>query len=71
MKGDLGLVPEYRMKNNPYMEDPGFDYDPPDERAAGRPHELGWWETLMNEYENDATLNDMKPGRIIYEDETE
>jgi len=37
----------------------------------GRPHELGWLETVWESYERGigANFSDMEPGRIIFEDE--
>jgi hypothetical protein len=42
-------------------------YKVPEERSAGRPHEMGWFERL-NEPEGDKVrLGQVPPGRIINE----
>jgi len=45
------------------------NYRVPDERRAGRPHRLGWFEKL-NEVKGEALqLGKVPPGIIIMEDE--
>lgn len=43
-------------------------YKPPDVRAMGRPHELGWLEKLDKPEEDWVRLGEVPAGRIIAED---
>jgi len=43
-------------------------YQPPVERAMGRPHELGWLEKLETPEEDWVRLGQVPTGRIITED---
>mmetsp|Transcript_17134 Transcript_17134/g.39704 ORF Transcript_17134/g.39704 Transcript_17134/m.39704 type:complete len:517 (-) Transcript_17134:57-1607(-) len=43
-------------------------YEPPAVRAAGRPHELGWYEELTKDADETFSLDKMPAGRIIRED---
>jgi len=45
-----------------------YEYETPEERAAGRPHNLGWLDLLTAESDKDPSFQEMKPGRIIFED---
>jgi hypothetical protein len=40
-------------------------YKVPEERAIGRPHELGWLDLLNAENKEKVLLGQMAPGRII------
>ena len=62
--------PKNNVQNSsPFVEYTG-DYQVPQERAMGRPHELGWLELLdENKSSGDGVLDAMTPGRIIFEDE--
>lgn len=56
------------LRTNP-VEEVGDFYTVPKERAAGRPHNLGWLD-LLNDSENSGTdlrLGKVPPGRIIME----
>lgn len=44
-------------------------YTVPDERAAGRPHALGWFDTLNKREGEKKILGQVPPGRIIPDDE--
>jgi len=44
-------------------------YNVPKERAAGRPHNLGWLQLLDDEKDDKMRLGKMPPGRIIPDDE--
>lgn len=41
----------------------------PEERAAGRPHELGWLDLLEEEKKENMRLGQVPAGRIIPNDE--
>jgi hypothetical protein len=43
-------------------------YKVPEERAAGRPHESGWFELLNEPKKEKVRLGQVPPGRIIFED---
>ena len=56
------------LRTNP-VEEVGDFYTVPKERAAGRPHNLGWLD-ILNDKENDGVdlrLGKVPPGRIIME----
>jgi hypothetical protein len=40
-------------------------YKVPEERAIGRPHELGWIDLLNDENKEKVRLGQVPPGRII------
>lgn len=48
-------------------DDPGL-YNPPKQRAAGRPHETGWLEKLQGLDTESDKFGFVAPGKIIYED---
>ena len=65
LKNNAGSAP---LRTNP-VEEVGDFYTVPKERAAGRPHNLGWLD-LLNDNDNDGTdlrLGKVPPGRIIME----
>ncbi len=43
-------------------------YNVPDERKAGRPHEMGWFERLNKPKDEKMRLGQVPPGRIIPEE---
>lgn len=43
-------------------------YRVPEERSAGRPHDLGWFEILNKPNAERVRLGEVPPGKIITED---
>jgi hypothetical protein len=65
LKNSAGSTP---LRSNP-VEEVGDFYTVPKERAAGRPHNLGWLD-ILNDNDNGVTdlrLGKVPPGRIIME----
>ena len=63
---DTKINPEDRAPAMNY-DDPGI-YTPPKQRAAGRPHEVGWLEKLEKLDGKGNGFGAVAPGSIIYED---
>jgi hypothetical protein len=66
--GDLTGGGEKELRSEPDMSDKAERYDPPELRANGRRHELGWIEKL-GQLDDRKTFAELKPGRIIPDDE--
>ena len=60
--GDSGGEKSLRSEPKPEKYE---KYIVPDERRAGRPHEMGWFEKLNKPNEQKVRLGQVPPGRII------
>ncbi|KAL3921690.1 MAG: hypothetical protein SGILL_002618 [Bacillariaceae sp.] len=66
--GDMTGGGEKDLRSEPDMNDKAERYDPPELRAIGRRHELGWVEKL-SQLDVKKSFGEIQPGRIIPDDE--